>query len=675
MSITTNKINLFENYFIELCRLGEVEKLIFITGKFIHYINIETIKKATIEAFNSNHINIITWIYYNYNCELYNYNDLSINSDCDVSWINYLEANIYNFKVLYLLWIFQLACQIVNLNLQLINWTIEKILNTDYDISDFKKIEFCIYSKLNIHNNLILKDAYKFDNFKIIKNIIKVLGLFETKIYYFDNNKKNFKLNFIELALNVALSDIHKNSDNISFLYKLIKNRISNKIKYYILLSYIKNFSKNFTNLKIFKETLSSTPNTYKFDVLLHVYKQKNIYNYSLEELFKYLDCNIHSIITDEKSCVFVQKNNKLVPLCKLIFYIIMNNDIFALEYLYFNIYEKIISLKYYIFGFKKACKYGKLKIISWFLKKFKKQIANYEKGDGFKILCKNGHFKIAHIFQEYIYMVPIYLRIKIINKIFKNGNLNTLKIKWIKILLNYDVDDTDTDDTDDKYINPVVRNRSFYYNTDYKYGDTVVRNCSFYLDINFIKLIKKYYVGTFNGNDLLCAICTNDSSIVCNGCKECDGCGHDTDYWIFKKVFKVLKWLIKTSKINIEFSCLANCEERIPAVILKKIFQFNNATIKAYNAIFSNKPESFEIVKNAIYDGAEYDILNDFLFFTSCQIYNNLDEPKKEWYKTEINIIDFLCSIEPKYYVNIIDEYGNIEYGKREFTKNVRFY
>lgn len=554
------------------------------------------------------------WFYMlNFNNHFFNYTNYFIDCRSDeILWSEfYVPSN--NFQALYLIWFFQLACH--NYNLELINWIILESLKTNKSYADIKNFTYWFYNKLHFCDDLNLKVMLEINHFRTIKDFVKEINLFETKNE--DHFKQECKLIFLEKILDIALYDIQKNYKEIFFLYRLIKNKMSDNIKSNILYFYIINpNSKNINIINMFKKVVNNTSNKCKINTLLDLYKynQKNIYHYTLEQLVKLVDCNIYVLHKDKKLDQFIK--------CA-----ISNDDIFTLEYLSKIFYEEIILEKKYKYYF-----------IEWILKKFKKNIDSWQKQKGFTYLCMNGHLKIAYIFDRYIDDDEIP---EIMVSILENGNLNVLKIKWLKKLSN------------------IYTNCDFY-------------QCPFlyalhYSNIDVAFLIKKYTNLSICYDDVLISLCS-DFGEYPKKINNNSRCHHEQD--ILKKRLRIIKWVIKSCiDYDFDFSCLYKCW-KIPSIILRKIFNFSDSTIKLYKAILHS---SFSEVEKAIKEGADIYVLNNFLFLTSCKIYNERIQYPPIIFENASKIINYFCLLDSKFYSYEIDEYGTIEFGKHEIVKNAR--
>lgn len=663
MSIPIDNFPCIED-FINACAQGYLEEVIRIYENFIHidlneairienftYIDLISIKRATIEAYYGNHIDIIMWLYHTFSSSFngyFCYTEYFIDDDSDNTfWLDYHELS-YNFKILYLIWILQLACR--NSNLEFIYWIILEISKYDYsyfktDIENFKTdienlktdIEnfMCwFYNKIHLYDGSNLKLIFEINKFETIKDLIKKINSMEPK-----DEQHSYKVILLEKILDIALCDAQENSKEILFLYGLIKNRMSDNIKSNILHFYIMNpnFKKS-SVINMFKKVIDNTSNNCKINTILRIYRYKQKTNciYSLDQLVKLIDCNIY-VIAEDKLDLFIR-------------YAINNDDIIALEYLsklFYKeiisklIYREITSKQYYHNYFYNnyfyiACDAGKLKIIEWFLKKFKKNIDLQQKQFGFTYLCTHGQLKIAHILYQYINKndVPI-----IIISILEKGDLNALKIKWIKRLLN-------------------------------DYPDHIQSLFLYALNHNNVEaafLIKKCAKRALDYENILTSLCSDFNNSV-----EFD---RFKNYEEFEKnKLKIINLVIKSCIDNdFDFSCLYKCW-KVPLKILKKIFKFNDSDIRLYKAILNS---SLHKVKEAIKEGANIYALDNFLFFTSCRIYN------EKLSKKALKIVNFFCLIESRYYAYEINEFESyyaeinkfklIEFGKNEIAKNSR--
>lgn len=634
MSITTLPNNFFMTEFFDACGEGNLERAIFIYEKILKHLDLKSLFKAISFAFNGNHFSIIKWLYsINYHSSNYNYADFiisyNLSTDRYISkWPGYYKSSD-NYQILFLIWILQLACN--NVNLEFMDWVfleILKIIDADYNIADINNIEFWLYDQLDLFDEDYIKHFFETNKFKTIKYLIKILNYFETNndIY---NYKQKYNLFFKEKILKSAFYDISKNKKNILFLFGLIKNRMSAHCKETILYNYIiYSNTKNINMINLFKKIINKTSNKSKFNVIFFAYEQQK-HNYTLPQLVELLDFNIYAIYVDN----YFEK---------IINYAIKRGDLITLEYLSNIFYDEMISKKYYKYCFYNACIYGNLKIIQWFLKKFKKNIFFY-KDKGFEILCLSRHLKIAHILIDSIfsYQIP-----EIVVSLLSNGNLNASKIKLVKKLLNKN----DDEDNNTPFL------CALYYNT-----------------IDIALLIKKYTSRPLDGNKILCDLCTNfgETFIECHKCNEYGGCEHDKKE-LYKRL-QIIKWLIESNVVNIDLSCLFNCSD-VPAIILKEIFGFNDSTIILYKSIMSSSADE-EYINRLIDEGAELEILDDFIFFSSCRKYNYLRSSaiKEYLWPRYIRIIEHICFIQSRYYIFVKDNQGCIEYGKHGFIKNGR--
>lgn len=124
---------------------------------------------------------------------------------------------------------------------------------------------------------------------------------------------------------------------------------------------------------------------------------------------------------------------------------------------------------------------------------------------------------------------------------------------------------------------------------------------------------------------------------------------------WKYKNV-KVIMWLHNhgASLSHFSWTHMPNND------LIAKIFQLNNLEKKLLSGV-NNK--SLDNIKEAIQEGVDYTMLNDFAFFRSCYFGNT-------------EILEYLSNIEPRYYYEIIkiNNFNKIiNYEKKEICKNAR--
>lgn len=462
----------------------------------------------------------------------------------------------------------------------------------------------------------------------------------------------------IEKQFFTALIETPNDKRYIYFLFNMIKNRMSDNLKINILIHFIEYYyiTIGYSNfIGIYKKIYNITSNECKQAILCIIY-DKETYNGLLEPLIILLDCNIYSLSHNDIT---------LLILCAA-----KRNDINTLEYLFTNLNDKInvdhlieefnnmckfgylIAIQWYVNkfeiitkdmknivdGFHYACINGNSEVIKWFLTNFK-TINDSDKSKGLYLLCSNNYLDEAEILEDYIKFLSIKKRISIIEKLIEDKEhtyLNNLEIDWIKMLLNV------------------------------KHKDNTINLLGYvclHYNLKIIKVVKLYFYGDQKGDlillDLFKKFLSKKSNIQSGKYHKCrrvdNNCLH-----LSCRLYKTIKWLIYESNINIDFQCIINFDKILPRIILFEIFNLKKNDVILYEGIiYSNLTQ----IKDAISKGANYKFLNDFPFFKSCQNYNSN--------KNEIDIIKYLCSIDPEYYFELISGDPNISYGRYE-TLNI---
>lgn len=140
----------------------------------------------------------------------------------------------------------------------------------------------------------------------------------------------------------------------------------------------------------------------------------------------------------------------------------------------------------------------------------------------------------------------------------------------------------------------------------------------------------------------------------------------------------KMAQWLYTLPNIHVNIYRI----NKIPSdELLEEVFGLNYNDRKLFGEIINGNLEG---IISAIYNGANYDMLNDFAFYKNCGKCSKRHEKKMKKIEYRINfskknterikIIEYLLTIEPRYYYEINENNEVIKYGKKQiFEKNAR--